>query len=266
MSPSLTSPRPSILTSNQNLFEKYHLLRQGDIFVGRLRLKKSEEHLLLDLVERGIILFPSALSQQVCRSKTFQAHLFVNEMLPHTTAIHDQHDMLEALNYYQHKAIGQVVTKDDRKNAGMGIFRWRDVEEVFTHSSLGSLPFPFVIQPFIKGSMDVRVIILGDYIEAYSRKNPYNFRNNLHCGGESTPYALTEKQRDLCKYVMDRGKFPYAHLDLMVLENGETYLAEINLRGGIKGARISGKDYNRKVDRIHEEFLSTHFAGTGRKF
>jgi ribosomal protein S6--L-glutamate ligase len=56
---------------------------------------------------------------------------------------------------------------------------------------------------------------------------------------------------------MQRGKFPYAHIDLMVLENGETRLTEINLRGGIKGARISPVEYLRQVTKIQRHFLDT---------
>ena len=246
-----------IITTNQILRQEYHTLQSGDIFIGRLRLKATEEHLLLDLVERGIILFPSALSQHLCRSKIFQAHLFCRQMLPLTVPIHDQHDMLETVNLYQKNGIGRVVTKLDRKNAGMGIHLWRDVEDVFTHATLGSLPFPFVIQPFAENSRDIRVIILGDYLESYERHNPHNFRNNLHCGGQSNPCELSGELLDLCRQAMDRGKFPYAHIDLMLGENGETYLAEINLRGGIKGAKISPTEYTERVASIHQNFLNT---------
>ena len=75
----------------------------------------------------------------------------------------------------------------------------------------------------------------------------------------------SEEQLALCKRVMARGKFPYAHLDLMIQENGETHLAEINLRGGIKGAQICGKDYSLKVEKIHDEFLTTHGDKNERK-
>jgi len=245
-----------IITTNQDLRREYHTLQNGDYVIGRVRVKETEEHIFLDLVERGITLFPSALSQQLCRSKTFQALLFAGEMLPLTQPIHDQHDMLETVNLYNEHCVGKVVTKDDRKNAGMGILLWANVEEVFTHSSLGSLPFPFVIQPFAENSIDIRVILLGKHREAYSRTNPHNFRNNLHCGGHSAPSELTDAQWNLCTMIMERGKFPYAHIDLMVLENGETYLAEVNLRGGIKGARISPAEYKKQVEDIHQEFIS----------
>ncbi len=254
-------PRPRILTCNHDIRREFAALRAGDICLGRLRLRASEEPILVDLLERGVILFPSALSQLLCRSKTMQARVYGRDMLPHTLAVHDQHDMLAAVNHYQRQRITGVVTKHDRKNAGMGILLWRDVEEVFSHSSLGSLPFPFVLQPFVENSSDIRVVILGEYCESYQRCNPDNFRNNLHCGGKSTPCELGEEQRALCLRVMERGKFPYAHLDLMVLPGGATYLAEINLRGGIRGAQISPAQYQKQVEEIHQRFLEAVTGG-----
>ena len=239
-----------IIRDNNTLAQKYHNLGPGDLVLGRVRLKPSEEFMLLDLLERGVRLFPSALAQQSCRSKVFQALLFAPQMLPYTIAVHDQHDMLAAVNLYGEKGIRQVITKLDRKNAGLGIHLWAGVEDVYNQSALGSLPFPFVLQPFQADSHDVRVIILGDYLEAYQRENIHNFRNNLHCGGHSQPCELSAEQLKICREVMARGKFPYAHLDLMV-SGDKTFLAEINLGGGIRGAKIGPAEYKKRIDEIH---------------
>ena len=51
--------KPRIVTNNQELFSCYHDLKVGDIVLGRIRLADAQEHLLLDLVSRGIKLFPS---------------------------------------------------------------------------------------------------------------------------------------------------------------------------------------------------------------
>jgi ribosomal protein S6--L-glutamate ligase len=54
---------------------------------------------------------------------------------------------------------------------------------------------------------------------------------------------------------MHRGHFPYGHLDIIVTKNGNSYLGEINLRGGIKGAKISSEEYQEKVKTIHQLLL-----------
>ena len=251
----LLTSKARIITKNQDLPELFHKLSAGDIIACRLRLKYEEEHLLLDLVERGVQLIPSATSQLASRSKTFQARLFAPFMVPYTVVIYDIHGLLDTVSLYGHHAIGKVVLKHDRKNAGLGIHLFRDIEDVYTQAANNVLPYPFVLQPFVNNSRDIRIIFLNDYIEAYERNNPDNFRNNLHCGGEANPFLLNEKQLDLCRKVMNRGSFPYGHLDMMITEKAETYLAEINLRGGIRGAAINPGNYQKKVKAIETKLL-----------
>lgn len=244
-----------VIRDNSTLRAQYDSLQAGDIFVGRIRLKPSEEALLLDLTERGVCLIPTGLAQLASRSKAFQATLFGPFMLPHTRPIHGLHDLIETIADYQQHSITRVVTKHDRRNAGMGIHLWESIEDVFTQASFSNIPLPFVIQPFMPDSRDIRVIILDDYIEAYQRHNPYNFRNNLHHGGRSEPCHLSDGQLKICKQVIQRGRFPYGHLDIMVTREGASYLGEINLRGGIRGAKIPPREYQEKIDAIHQRLL-----------
>jgi ribosomal protein S6--L-glutamate ligase len=224
------SRKKLVIRDNSTLQAQYNSLQAGDIFVGRLCLKPSEESLLLDLTERGVHLIPSGLSQLTSRS-------------------------INSISDYQKNSITKMVTKHDRRNAGMGIHLWDSVEDVFTHASFNNIPFPFVIQPFMPDCKDIRVIVLDDYLEAYRRYNPYNFRNNLHHGGQSEPCQLSDKQLTLCKEVMERGRFPYGHLDILVTREGGSFLGEINLRGGIRGAKITPKEYQAKIDAIHQRLL-----------
>ena len=249
------SRKKLVIRDNSTLQAQYNSLQAGDIFVGRLCLKPSEESLLLDLTERGVHLIPSGLSQLTSRSKNLQAKLFAPFMLPQTRPIHGLHDLINTISDYQKNSITKMVTKHDRRNAGMGIHLWDSVEDVFTQASFNNIPFPFVIQPFMPDCKDIRVIVLDDYLEAYQRYNPYNFRNNLHHGGQSEPCQLSDKQLTLCKQVMERGRFPYGHLDILVTREGDSFLGEINLRGGIRGAKITPKEYQAKIDAIHQRLL-----------
>ena len=125
---------------------------------------------------------------------------------------------------------------------GFGVHRWDSVETVYNQASFNAISYPFVLQPFVEKYTDVRVIIAGDYHEAYTRENENNFRMNLTQGGKSRPYTLTEDQLALCHSVMERGKFPYAHIDLLIDEEGRGYVSEAALNGGMKGARIRRED------------------------
>jgi ribosomal protein S6--L-glutamate ligase len=247
-----------VIRDNTTLRAQYNSLQQGDIIVGRLRLRESEESIVLDLCERGVRLVPSGLSQLTSRSKTLQATLFAPLMLPQTRTIHSHHDLVEAISDYQKNSISAVVTKLDRRNAGMGVHLWQSVEDVFTHASLGNIPFPFVLQPFEPDCRDIRAVFLGDYFEAYWRKNPHNFRNNLHHGGQSEPCELSAEQINLCRQVMLRGQFPYGHLDIIVTKEEKSYLGEINLGGGIRGALITLEEYQARVEAIHEQMVDSY--------
>jgi len=246
---------PWIITSNRLFRERYQELQRGDLILTRISLKYGEEWLLLDLAQRGVEAYPSLLSQGLSRSKAFQVAVLGNFMPPATLVIRDRHDVSRALNYYGSLGVTEVVTKKDRANCGLGIHLWQSVEEVFNHAGQPPLEYPFVLQPRFREVRDIRVVILGDYIEAYERKNPFNFRNNLFFGGESRPYTLSDLELDFCHRVMLRGRFPYAHLDLIYTEKGGPFLSEINLRGGLKGARLNQEEYVRKVTALTEDFL-----------
>ncbi len=241
-----------LITEPQRLITNYDQLQRGDIVCGRIPLKRGEEYILCDLVERGVLLIPSATAQMASRSKTFQARVFSAWMTPHTYCIYDRHQLLEILNVYHKNGIGQVVLKQDGKNAGIGILLFGNIEEIYNQAASDLLHFPFVIQPFIDGCTDLRVIVLDEYIEGYARFNPNGFRNNLHCGGRAEPYTLTSEIKNLCTEIMRRGNFPYAYLDFMLTPTGEIFLAEINLRGGLRGAAITAAEHKQKTATIEK--------------
>lgn len=242
-----------IFRDNRSFRDQFHELGPGDCIVSLLNLKPTEEDLFLDLSERGVLLYPSALAQKTARSKCMQAYIYEKWMPPKTTVIRDRHDMIKAIPEFAH--VEAVVTKQDRMNCGLGIHKWRGVEEVYNETTFGGLKYPFVLQPFLPDCMDIRVIVLGDYVEAYWRKNKNTFRNNIYFGGSSGPYDLSEDELQFCKTIMKRGRFPYAHIDLMISNDGKLYLSEINLRGGLKGARISTSEYKERIHGLEEDFI-----------
>jgi len=251
---------PWVILSNRAFRKHFLELAPGDFVLGILALKHGEEYLYTDLYARGVRAYPSLLSQYLARSKCFQAEALKEFFPPETRVIRDRHDLIRAVNDYGARGIRQVVTKQNRFNCGLGIHLWESVETLYNQASFGNFPYPFVLQPYFPNILDVRVVLLGEYTEAYARRNPSNFRNNLFFGGESTPYELDEREYGLCQQIMERGQFPYAHLDLMILEDGRCYLAEINLRGGLKGARITQKEYEERLRGLHQEALEAFLA------
>lgn len=243
-----------IVRGSRRLIEQYRHLTDGDVFIGTLSSKYRKSNLLIDLLERGIVCLPSALSQALGTAKTTQAIVFQKYMLPHTLVIQRRHDLVQAINTYNRNDVGPLVTKDNGLHCGHGVRRWDHIEMLYSIVARNKEIYPFVLQPLMEDPfVDVRVIWMADFLEAYSRQNSYNFRNNISFGGSSRPYDLAAEQLALCREVVNRGRFPYAHIDLMVLEDGKSYLSEIALDGGIKGARISRQELNSlKTDRIEE--------------
>ncbi len=244
---------PRIIRDNHNLYKHYQDLRAGDIVCCRIRLRPGEEHLLFDLSRRGIIGVPSLTSQMCSRSKCFQARLYGSLMIPGTTVIYTIHGLLDTVNSYARAGFGEVVVKLEGRNAGLGVLKYRSIEDVYSQSALGQIPYPYVVQPLIDGCRDLRIIALADYWEAYERHNPDNFRHNLHCGGVSRPAVLTQEQRALCTNIMAQADFAYAHIDLLMTGEEKCYFAEINLRGGLRGAQITPEKYQERLKKIERE-------------
>jgi ribosomal protein S6--L-glutamate ligase len=245
-----------IIRSSRELKALFHDLGPGDIFIGMLAYKHLKQSVLIDLLERGITCLPSPLSQNLNRSKIAQALIFKDWMAPHTSVITRRMDLTDTINQYNKHGITAVVTKEDHLHCGHGIRRWQNIETLYSFMALSESSYPFLVQPFLDDLTDVRVIIAGEYTEAYVRYNPDNFRMNISSGGKSYPYDLNKEQVDFCLMAMERGKFPYAHLDLQIMENGKNYLSEIALNGGIKGARISRKELDQKKQEILEKLAN----------
>lgn len=242
-----------LIESNSEFWDNYPNITNETAIVNILNFSKEEELIFLDLIENGVKIFPSALSQALSRSKCLQAYVFKNWLPPFTFVIKNRIDLLNKLNFFYENDITRVVTKLDRKNSGIGVNFWNSVEELYNFLLISKNDiYPFVIQPFLSIIKDIRVIIIGDYVEAYERHNK-GPRKNLARGGHYRECTLSDDDLNLCQKVMKRGKFPYAHIDLLVTHD-KTYLSEISLRGGIKGSKLTPSEYNKMIEEIRDNF------------
>ena len=241
-----------ILRSSTELKERYQDLCSGDIFLGILTYRHIKKSILIDLMERGISCFPSPLSQVLNHSKATQAVVLKEWMLPHTCVITRRSDLIDAINTYNRLGIAPVVTKEDQLHCGHGVRKWDSMETLYSFLALSETSYPFVIQPFLDNFTDVRVIVAGEYTEAYVRHNPNNFRMNISMGGKNYPYEMNMDLLNFCCKAMERGKFPYAHLDIQITNDGAYYLSEIALNGGTKGSKIRRRELDKKKQDVLE--------------
>jgi len=227
----------------QELMAAYDSLEAGDRFVGRIPSNALKTAILLDLTARGVVCIPGAKAQMLSGSKVAQAMFLRKWMLPHTRAILGRRDLLKAMIAYRQAGIGKVVTKEDCRHCGHGLRIWPTLEDAYNVLGFSRGQEPLVLQPYRDDCIDVRVIWVDPYIEAYRRRNTANFRNNLSLGGTSSPFRLNREQTDFCRQVVSSAGFPWAHIDLMIGKGkGEIYLSEIALNGGIRGALIERRD------------------------
>lgn len=250
-----------VVTTLRGLKNYYSQLKCGDLILTRLPLKREDFPLVIDLLWRGVLAYPSFISQILSKSKTAQAEILSDYMLPYTYVIKNRTSLLQVME--APPPFKKFVTKKDFANCGLGIFLWNDLEEIFRQAGAPPLEFPFVLQPFYEEWQDIRVVFLGElYLEAYTRENRGNFRQNLFFGGKAKPYELSPEEIAFCQAVMNRGGFPYAHLDLAYVAGNGPYLVEINLKGGIKGAKISVEEYEKTLkaleDRFFQEWKKNH--------
>jgi len=244
-----------IITSSKELMNRYDELGRGDIFVGKPGAGELRQFLLIDLLERGVLCVPSPLSQIISGSKVVQTLLLNRWMLPNTLVISRRKNLMDAVGLFNRTGTAHVVTKEDRMHCGHGIRKWESIETLYSFISMSESSYPFILQPYVEGFTDLRVIMAGDYVEAYARHNPDNFRMNMAAGGSSRPVNLDADKKSFCRAVMERGKFPYAHIDIMIASDGKYYLSEIALNGGIKGACIERVELERRKQEITDRLV-----------
>lgn len=241
--------------SYRSLLQNYLKLKAEDLVLTRIPIKEANYSLIFDLQVKGVLSFPSFLSQILSSSKVAQVIVLKNFMPPYTYVITSQISLLEIMQ--NPPPYDQYVTKKDKANCGLGIYLWNSLEDIFKFAGTSVLEFPFVLQPFYKDWKDIRVILLGErYQEAYIRENKGNFRQNLFFGGKAYSYILNAEELNFCKAIMDRGTFPYAHIDLAYVEGRGPFLSEINLKGGIKGAKISIELYEEIIKSMEKEYFN----------
>ncbi len=246
-----------IIRSVPELKQRFHEMAAGDIFTGIMGASPTKAAMLIDLANRGVHCLPAPLAQILNGSKVSQVVVLKEFMLPDTAVVTRRKDLFDLIARYNRQQVGAILTKEDRMHCGRGIRRWDGIETLYSFMALDDTSYPFVVQPFQDHLTDVRVIIVGDFIEAYVRYNPDNFRANLSAGGESRPYELDPEQEQFCRAVMKRARFPFAHLDLHIMADGRYCLCEIALNGGIRAARINREQLEDKkraaIDRLIKE-------------
>ncbi len=150
------SREPRLIRSINDLRRNYRQLGAGDVIIGVLALRPGEEIKVLDLAERGVVFFPPVLAQLLGRSKVAQAEVLGEYMVPGSFVAYALADLAGKLPEFQ--AREAVVAKRDRAHLGLGVSLWPSLETLYSLAGLQGLTYPLVVQPFLDGARDLRVV------------------------------------------------------------------------------------------------------------
>jgi ribosomal protein S6--L-glutamate ligase len=241
-----------IIHNNSEFRKKFNHLKKGDAFIGNLVFRPGEEFKAIDLISRGVIVFPSLQAQFLSRSKVLQAEILGNFMLKDTFVAYKSLDIVQHLPAYARH--GEVICKRDSRHLGLGLSKWNSLEDLQSLAAMETLPYPLVVQPFLREARDLRLLIIEDYCEAYEKTNPYSFRKNLAYGGKAFKVEIYPGLEEFCRRIMRRGNFPYAILDVLVDKNDNYHLSEISLKGGLTGSSMGQQEFIRRKKQVNSTF------------
>lgn len=207
-----------------------------------------------EIESRGAEIFPPLLAQSLSMSKVHQALHYKDHMVPNTRVLFRTFNLQHVLRRYAKENVLNVVVKQDRESMGMGIHPCFSLNE-FALTVIHRVKPPLVAQPMLEDFREFRLLICGDTIVAKEKVNSDRiFWNNRIFGGVTHFVAPSQRIVDFGKEMMKIGKFPWAYVDLFVV-NDEVFLSEINLSGSNAG--LKEYNLNRLKRQIFQEWRTT---------
>ena len=174
-------------------------------------------------------------AKQIAMSKIATYQVLAKEGLPIVKTIVFRKNMDEEL---LKKQIGlPMIIKPDDGFGGEGVELIQTEEELKSAlSRIKESDARFLVQKYVASSKgrDVRVLTIGfEAVFAAQRKasDPNEFRSNLHMGGTSEEYPLTDEMKDICGRASKAIGLRMAGIDLLFGENGFV-IGEVNSSAG----------------------------------
>jgi ribosomal protein S6--L-glutamate ligase len=139
-----------------------------------------------------------------------------------------------------HERIGgkfPVVIKTLTGTQGVGVSIVNDMASlVSVADSLWKFDAQILIQEYFNIESDIRTLVLGGKIIGSAeriRKNPNDFRNNVHLGADTKPYKLSQEEMDVITSSARSSGTLYCGVDHCMYK-GKPYILEVNGSPGIR--------------------------------
>ena len=139
-----------------------------------------------------------------------------------------------------HERIGgkfPVVIKTLTGTQGVGVSIVNDMASlVSVAESLWKFDAQILIQEYFNIESDIRTLVVGGKIIGSAeriRKNPNDFRNNVHLGADTKPYKLSQEEMDVITSSARSSGALYCGVDHCMYK-GKPYILEVNGSPGIR--------------------------------
>ena len=134
---------------------------------------------------------------------------------------------------------GDIVYKPLFGSCGNGLLRLQSGAEAEAEAAFGAIfeaGGVFYLQKFIpSGNSDVRAFVVGGRAVAGMRRTGRDWRANVSQGGVAAAYTLSAEEERLALAAASVVGAAVAGVDLLVSEEGETFVTEVNGCPGWKG-------------------------------
>lgn len=152
-----------------------------------------------------------------------------------------------------------VIMKTVKGAGGEGVMRASSESELKpVMDTMKSFEQEICLQEYKEhGGTDTRIIVIGDYITAYSRSSNGDWRSNISGGGERQEADITERMEEAAMKAARVTGFDICGSDV-IESDGEPYILEVNGSFGISKEmnEIIGEDVVlRMVERMHERAM-----------
>ena len=187
------------------------------------------------LEDSGVLVVNPALSIERTVDKYYTSALLEDAGIrtPRTVVTESFTEAMEAFE----ELGGDVVVKPLFGSLGMGITRVSDPDlahRVFR--ALEMMRNVYYIQEFISHpGVDHRIFIIGGTIIASMRRVAVGWKTNISGGGKAEPYTPSDDEAELSLRAAERLGLIYTGVDIIVSDEGETYVVELNSTPGWEG-------------------------------
>lgn len=170
-----------------------------------------------------------------------------------------------------HKKIGgkfPVIIKTLTGTQGVGVSKVNDMASmVSVCQSLWKYDAQILIQEFLDIKSDVRTLVVNGHIIGAAERHKTDekeFRNNVHLGAKTTPYNLSEEEKEFVRRAARASGTMYCGVDHCKIGK-ELYVLEINGSPGIRSSfmgydpadgKMNGKKSDKEVFEVMLDYYS----------